>query len=132
MTTDDKIRDEKRQYDINKEAAKILALSSGKIDKYEYLAGNISKLAYSLLGKAFEKQTEKQVGAIKSLKYSKKKDELKQIDGIFAQNLMNDLISDKLKEIVNLQDIIKKYNLRYKSKSKKVYNFNEFSFPIVF
>ena len=45
---------------------------------------------------------------------------------------MNDLISDKLKEIVNLQDIIKKYNLRYKSKSKKVYNFNEFSFPIVF
>ena len=132
MATDDKIRDEKRQYDINKEAAKILALSSGKIDKYEYLAGNISKLAYSPLGKAFEKQTEKQVGAIKSLKHSKKKDELKQIDGIFPQDLMNDLISDKLKEIVNLQDIIKKYNLRYKSKSRKVYNFNGFSFPIVF
>ena len=55
MTTDDKIRDEKRQYDINKEAAKISALSSGKIDKYEYLASNISKLAYSPLGKAFEK-----------------------------------------------------------------------------
>ena len=132
MATDDKIRDEKRQYDINKEAAKISALSSGKIDKYEYLAGNISKLAYSPLGKAFEKQTEKQVGAIKSLKHSKKKDELKQIDGIFPQDLMNDLISDKLKEIVNLQDIIKKYNLRYKSKSRKVYNFNGFSFPIVF
>ena len=39
MTIDDKIKDEKLQYDINREAAKISALSSGKIDKYEYLAG---------------------------------------------------------------------------------------------
>ena len=37
MTTNDQIRDEKLQYDINREAAKILALSSGKIHKYEYL-----------------------------------------------------------------------------------------------
>ena len=37
MTTDNKIRDEKLQCDINKEAAKISALSSRKIDKYEYL-----------------------------------------------------------------------------------------------
>ena len=34
---DDKIRDEKLQYDINREEAKIFALSSGKIDKYEYI-----------------------------------------------------------------------------------------------
>ena len=33
MTTDDQIRDEKLQYDINKEAAKISALSSGKLHK---------------------------------------------------------------------------------------------------
>ena len=39
MTIDDKIRDEKLQYDINKEAAKISALTFGKIDKYEYLTG---------------------------------------------------------------------------------------------
>ena len=32
---DDKIRDEKLQYNINRKAAKISALSSGKIDKYE-------------------------------------------------------------------------------------------------
>ena len=38
MTTDDKTRDEKLQYDINREAAKISALSSGKIEKYEFLA----------------------------------------------------------------------------------------------
>ena len=39
MTIDDRIRDGKLQYDINKETAKISALSSGKIDKYENLTG---------------------------------------------------------------------------------------------
>ena len=71
MTIDDKIRDEKLQYDINREAAKILALSSRKIDKYEYLTGEEilppdqrrvieqAKFTYSSLGKAFEKQIRK-------------------------------------------------------------------------
>ena len=36
MTTDDKIRDEKLQYNIDREAAEISALSSGKIGKYDY------------------------------------------------------------------------------------------------
>ena len=39
MTVNDQIRDEKLQYDINREAAKISALSPGKIHKYEYLTG---------------------------------------------------------------------------------------------
>ena len=39
MTTDDEIRDEELQYGINREVEKISALSSGKTDKYEYLAG---------------------------------------------------------------------------------------------
>ena len=39
MTIDDKIRDEKLQYNINREAAKPSALSSGKIDKYKFLTG---------------------------------------------------------------------------------------------
>ena len=39
MTIEDQIKDEKIQYDINTEAAKISALSIGKIDKYEYLTG---------------------------------------------------------------------------------------------
>ena len=39
MTIDDKIRGEKLQYNIKKEAAKMSALSSSKIDNYEYLAG---------------------------------------------------------------------------------------------
>ena len=37
MTIDDEISDEKIQYDINREAAKKPALSSGKIDKYDIL-----------------------------------------------------------------------------------------------
>ena len=36
MITDDQIRDEKLQYGINREAAKISALSSNKSGKYEY------------------------------------------------------------------------------------------------
>ena len=83
MRINDQIRDEKLQYDINREAAKILALASGKIHKCEYLTGeNIlpsnqeqiteqAKFNYSPLGKSFEKQIkttedqrEKQIKAI--------------------------------------------------------------------
>ena len=39
MTIDDQIRDKKLQYDINRETAKISTLSSGKINKYEYVTG---------------------------------------------------------------------------------------------
>ena len=39
MIIDDKIRDEKLQYDINREAAKVSTLLSGEIDEYEYLIG---------------------------------------------------------------------------------------------
>ena len=39
MTLEDQIRDEKLKYDIDREAAKISALSSGETDKYEYLTG---------------------------------------------------------------------------------------------
>ena len=63
----DKIRDEKLQYDINREVAKISALSSGKIYEYEYLTGEEilpsnwsqirehAKFTYYPLEKALEK-----------------------------------------------------------------------------
>ena len=69
MKITDKIRDENLQHDINNEAAKISALSSGKIDKYKYLTGEEillfdqthiiekAKFTYSPLRKALEKQT---------------------------------------------------------------------------
>ena len=65
MTINDQIRDEKLQYDINRKTAEISALSSGKINKYEYLTGNEIlpsnqqqiieqvKFTHSPLGKAF-------------------------------------------------------------------------------
>ena len=87
MTINDQIRDEKLQYDINREATKISALSSGKIHEYEYLTGEDilpsnqqkiieqARFTYSPLGKAFEKQIKtikdqgkKQVDALESLK----------------------------------------------------------------
>ena len=87
MTIEDQINDKKLQYNINREAAKISALSSCKIDNYEYLTGKEilpfnqqqvieqAKFTYSLLGKAFEKQTKtiedqgkKQVDALADLK----------------------------------------------------------------
>ena len=61
MTINDKIRDEELQYDINREAAKVSPLLSGKIEKYEYLIGeeilppnqnqimNHAKFTYSLI-----------------------------------------------------------------------------------
>ena len=67
MRINDQIRDEKLRYDINREATKISALSSGKINKYEYLTVEDilpsnqqqimeqPRLPYSPLGKAFEK-----------------------------------------------------------------------------
>ena len=39
ITINDHIRDENLQYDFNREEAKISGLSSGNIQKYEYLTG---------------------------------------------------------------------------------------------
>ena len=47
MTIEDQISDEKLQYGINREAAKISALSSGKIEKYEYLVKKYCRLINS-------------------------------------------------------------------------------------
>ena len=85
MTINNKIRGEKQQYDINKEATKISLWSLGKIDKFEYHTGKEilpsdrsrileqSKFTYSPLAKALEKQTkvikgqgEKQIKAIEN------------------------------------------------------------------
>ena len=83
MTINDQIRNKKLRYDINREVAKISALSSEKIHRYEYLTGEDilpsnqqqiieqARFTYCPLGKAFEKQIktiedqgEKQIKAI--------------------------------------------------------------------
>ena len=84
MTIDDQTRDENLQYDNNREAAKISALSSGKINKYEYHTGEEilpfnqkqiveqAKFSCSPLEKAFEKK-------IKAIKDQGKKKAVKEL-----------------------------------------------------
>ena len=96
MTIIDQIKDEKLQCDINREAAEISALSSGKIHKYEYLTGEDilpssnqqiieqTRFTYSPLGKAFDKQ-------IKTIKDQGKK----------PVDVLNTLKSDNNKKIRN-------------------------------
>ena len=98
MTIDNKIKDEKLQYDINREAGIISAFSSGRIGKYEYVAGEEilpsdqiriieqAKCTYSPLGKAFGKPTKvikeqgkKQVEALKVLKPNTQKLTIKDV-----------------------------------------------------
>ena len=120
------IRDEKLQYDINRKAAEVSALSSGKIDKYEYLTVNEiltsnhqqiieqAKFTYSLLGKAFEKQIktiedqgEKQIKAIQDqgqVKTIKKYDyDAEDTPFISKQKeIFNELVDERFEKIVDL------------------------------
>ena len=140
MTIEDQIKDEKLQYDINREAAKISGLSSGKIDKYEYLTGEEilpsnqqqiieqAKFTCSPLGKAFEKQTktiedqgEKQIKAIqdKSIEKIKKysdhdNDYKKELLISKEKEIFGKIYNDRLDQIQNASHNIDYNNLNYK------------------
>ena len=139
MTTEDQIKDEKLQYDINREAAKISALSSGKIDKYEYLTGEErlpsnqqqiiqqAKFNYSPLGKALEKQRktiedqgEKQVDALKTL-YKK----LPSIKDFVPIEKFNPEIIAEIKRIEEIEKNVDRDKMVYKSTSRN-YDFRGF------
>ena len=133
MTINDQIRDEKLQYDFNKEAAKISPLSSGKLHKYKYPIGEDiltsnqqqiieqEKFTYSPLGKAFEKQIKtiedqgkKQIDAVESLKPKK---ETKPIGGkpnnkSRASIIFNELISKRKGLMKELYDRVNYNNLK--------------------
>ena len=121
MKIEDKIKDEKLQYNINREAAKISALSSGKIDEYEHLTGEEilptdqsaiteqAKFTYYPLGTAFEKQTKttedqeiKQVEALIALKPEENKEDIKSIEGIFPKEMETNEIKNEIDKIKNL------------------------------
>ena len=133
MTINDQVRDEKLQYDINREAAKISALSSGKTHKYKYLTGEDillsnqqqiieqAKFTYSPLGKAFEKQIKtiedqgkKQVDALENLK---PKEETKPIEDKSnnqskATIIFNELINKRKELMSKLYDSVDYNNLK--------------------
>ena len=115
MTTNDQITDEKLQYDIHGGPAKISALSSGKIHKYEYLTGEDilpsnqqqiieqAKFTYSPSGKAFEKQVktiedqgQKQVDAFEKQIKAIEDQEQKQVEAL--KDLNPKAVNDKSEE----------------------------------
>ena len=126
MTINDQIRDEKLQYNNNREAAKMSALSSGKIHKYECLTGEDilssnqqqiieqARFTYSPLGKAFEKQIktiedqgEKQIKAIQDQGQVKtiKKYAYDAEDTPFIskqKEIFNELVDERLEKITDL------------------------------
>ena len=126
MTINDQIKDEKLQYDINRETAKISALSSGKLHKYEYLTGEDilpsnqqqiieqTKFTYSPLGKAFEKQTKtiedqskKQVHALENLKPIERSKAITDDESLEQkEESYNKLLDKKLEEIQELSKIL--------------------------
>ena len=142
MTIEYQIRVEILQYDINREAAKISALSSGKIDNYEYLTGEEilpsnqqqiieqAKFTYSPLGKAFEKQTKtiedqekNQISAIKeSGKQIIESNEVAKNDfninrsGVTykkQKEIFNWLVKERALELSDIKDKIDPNNLVY-------------------
>ena len=133
MTLEGQIRDEKLQYDIDKSSAKISALSSGKIDKYEYLTGEHilpsnqqqiieqAQFTYSPLGKAFEKQIKtiedqgkKQIDALTDLK--PKEIKLREI----KPNKCGDYFIDGLAKIPESYKPISFNDLTYYFKDSKI------------
>ena len=160
MTIDDEIKSEKLQYDINREAAKISALSSGKFDKYEYLTGEEilpsnkqqiieqAKFTYSPLGKAFEKQTktiedqgEKQIKAIQDNKQLQLTNDYDYKDKLLISReteIFKDIYNKRLHKLEELNNKVNYDNLKYvvkKSGAKKdsiEYNFNKIKDPITF
>ena len=137
MTTDNKIGDKIRHYDMKREAAKISALSSGKIDKYEYLTGEEilpsdqsriikqAKLIYCPSWKAFENQIEttefqgeKQIKTLKEhgkqlVKYNNEKESLTHSK---QKEIVEELANRGMKEIKNLSKQIDLNSLIYQCK----------------
>ena len=150
MTIDDQIKDEKLQYDTNREGAKISALSSGKLHKYEYLTGEDiltsnqqqiieqTKFTYSPLGKAFDKQIKtiedqgkKQVDALENLK---PKEETKPIEDKSnnqskATIIFNELINKRKELMSELYDSVDYNNLNFEyvgpTKNVRIYGYRD-------
>ena len=150
MTINDQIRDEKIQYDIHSEAAKISGLSSGKIRKYEYLTGEgllpsnqqqiikQAKFTYSHLGKAFEKQIKAiedqgqiQIDALKVLEPKAIERGSNNIKPVITQETYDKILEQRMDEILKMSDKIDFDRLIYNFKGPTTsINFGKFGGPI--
>ena len=141
MTINPEIRYEKPKYDINREAVKMSALSSGKVDKYDYLTSEEilpsnqqqiieqAKFTYSPLGKAFEKQIktiedqgQKQAEALNTLKSN---DELTIEDVIPKSPLNNDEAGKELDKIKEIEKTVHREKLNI-----HIYETNEHTYSV--
>ena len=149
MTINDQISDENIKYNINREAAKISALSSRKIRKYEYLTGEDIlpskqwqiieqvKFTYSPLGKAFENQIktiedqgQKQIDALKVLEPKTIESESNN-KPIKTQEFYNKILEERIDEILNMRNKIDFDRLIHNFKgSTSSINFGKFGGPI--
>ena len=144
MTIEDQIGDEKIRYDINREAAKISALSSGKTDQYEYLTGEEilpsnqqqvieqANFTYSPLGNAFEKQTktikdqgEKQIKAIQDNNKQLVNTQELTIKNIIPDNILSDEAKKEMDKIMEIEKTVDGENLIYRA-SEYTYSFKNF------
>ena len=151
MTIEDRIKDGKLQYDINREAAKISALSSGKIDKYEYLNGEEilqsnqqqiiqqAKFTYSPLGKAFENQIkiiedqgEKQIKAIQDKQLvNNNVDHKDKLLLSKEREIFKDVYHKRLDKIEELNNKIDYNDLKYfVVNSGKIFDFSTLKDPL--
>ena len=143
---DKKILQNEAQYDLDRKAAKIFALTSNNLDKYEYLTGEDlalkpsiveqAKFEYSPLGKIFNKgldKYDKKEGLLKRLKNiegkikSKNKKESKPIKNEEQSKIVKDestVADKKSKEIVLLKDkldfIFKNFDQNFNSTGKNI------------
>ena len=123
MTINDQIKDKKLQYDINWEIAKISALSSGKLHKYEYLTGEDilpsnqqqiieqTKFTYSPLGKAFDKQIKtiedqgkKQVDTLNVLK-PKEIESISNNKPVINKEIYDKILGERMDETLEMSKI---------------------------
>ena len=154
MTIEDQIKDEKLQYDINREAAKISALSSGKIDKYEYLTGEEilpsnqqqiieqAKFTYFPLGKAFKKQVktieeqrEKQIKAIQDNKVQSvnRYDYKKELLLTKERQIFRDIYNRRIDEIEDINEKVNYRDLKYTViSSGEEFEFDVSEDPLIF
>ena len=136
MIINDQIRDQKLRDDINRKEAKISALSSCKIHRYQYLTGKDilpsnqqqiieqARFTYSPLGKAFEKQIKtiedqgkKQVDALNTLKSNNQLT----IEDVIPKNALNN--DEAKKELDKIKEIEKNID-----REKLIYETNEYTY----
>ena len=140
----DKIKANEAQYNLDREAAKISALSNGELEKYEYLTGEDlgynpdvvqkAKFEYSPLGKVFNKvlyESDRKKGLLKRLENIEGKNEQqlevikdqgeRQLEAFSSYDATNksqkiEFGNEKNQEAKELADEVKEISLKNKNK----------------